>query len=104
MDSDLGRAITRRLLLARQAAKLTQGEVAAELRVSRQLVSKWEHGRSSPTLPQFTRMCALYGVAPAFLLLGTTETPTVLKRIMRSLAALKSPPLDESAEPDESQF
>lgn len=86
MDSDLGRAITSRLLLARQAAKLTQEEVATELKVSRQLVSKWERGLTSPTLPQFTRLCAMYGVSPAYVLLGVHETPMVLKRIMRGLS------------------
>lgn len=68
MNSDSG--IRRRLFLAREAAKLTQGEVAKELGASRQSVSRWEQGHSSPTPEQMRELCVLYGVTPSYLLFG----------------------------------
>jgi transcriptional regulator with XRE-family HTH domain len=40
------------LVAARKAAGLTQGEVAAEVGVTQQAISAWEHGPQVPTTPE----------------------------------------------------
>lgn len=60
----------RRLTFARRAAKLTQGDVAAEMAVSRQTVSSWERGATSPGIEELASLCALYGVSADQILYG----------------------------------
>jgi transcriptional regulator with XRE-family HTH domain len=87
MNSD-ATGIRGRLFLAREQAKLTQAEVAQELDVSRQMVSRWESGASSPTLEQFADLCALYGVTCYFILRGTAESAAaIFGRAMREAAS-----------------
>lgn len=80
--------IRRRLLLAREAAKFTQVEVAKEMKVSRQTVSRWESGHSSPTLEQFADLCVLYGVTCYYVLRGTAESAgCIYNRVVRAESA-----------------
>lgn len=39
---------------------LTQEEVANYLNLSRQTISKWEQGKSTPSIEDLTRLCGLY--------------------------------------------
>lgn len=70
MNSEEGADIVRRISLAREASRLTQKDAAEGIGVSRQKVGRWEKGASWPTLPEFRRMCIVYGVTPAQVLLG----------------------------------
>lgn len=80
--------IRRRLFLAREQAKLTQAAVAKEMGVSRQMVSRWESGASSPTLEQFADLCALYGVTCYYVLRGAGESAgAIYARVVRSALA-----------------
>jgi len=46
---------------ARRAfAGLKQGELAEKLGVSQNTVSKWEHGRHAPSVPQLVAMAEIY--------------------------------------------
>ncbi len=47
--------------LLREAAALSQGELAALLGVSRQTVNAIETGRYNPTLPLAIRLCRYFG-------------------------------------------
>ncbi|MDR0593560.1 MAG: helix-turn-helix domain-containing protein [Bifidobacteriaceae bacterium] len=47
----------------RQAAGLTQAEVAGRLFVKRQTLSKWENGVNSPDLEMIVKLCDLYGAS-----------------------------------------
>lgn len=65
----------RRLLLAREAAKLTQTEVAEELtrlghKTTRQAVGRWEAGKADPSMEQLCALFPLYGVTPSYIFLG----------------------------------
>jgi transcriptional regulator with XRE-family HTH domain len=51
-----------RIRAARQAAGLTQVEVAARLNVQQATVSHWETGRKSPTTANLVRLAFLLGV------------------------------------------
>ena len=57
-----------RLIKLRKAAGLSQEEVADKLEVTRQTVSKWETGQSSPDLDKVLPLCNLYSVTPDELL------------------------------------
>jgi transcriptional regulator with XRE-family HTH domain len=70
MTMQLCDEIRRRFRSARRAAKLSQEDVAAELGVTRQTVSNWEVGRTSPGLAELAKICALYGVSADLILYG----------------------------------
>lgn len=57
-----------RLVKLRKAAGLSQEEVADRLEVTRQTVSKWETGQSSPDLDKVLPLCDLYHITPDELL------------------------------------
>jgi len=46
---------------ARLKAGLTQEQVAVRARISREYVSKLEHGRQSPTVDMLLRVCRILG-------------------------------------------
>ena len=67
-----------KLTQARKAAGLTQADVAAQLNVSRQAVSRWESGQSKPSTEKLLALGALYGVSIDQLLnTGNVEAPAV---------------------------
>lgn len=59
-----------RLKSARAAAGLSQEDMAEALKVSRQAVSKWERGDSSPTALQLGELATMYCVCAHTLLFG----------------------------------
>lgn len=63
-------AMAQRLVNRRKAAGLSQEALAAQLGVSRQAVSKWERGESSPDTDNLIALAALYGVSLDELLYG----------------------------------
>lgn len=71
MEYHLGRAIQ----ALRKKRSLGQGEVAAELQVSVQAVSKWETEKANPDLFFIPRLAELFGVSIDELFSTGTETP-----------------------------
>ena len=65
--------IGERIQRYRKQAGLSQEQLAAQLSVSRQAVSKWETGESMPDLAKVVQMSELFGVSTDALLKG--ETP-----------------------------
>jgi len=49
-----------RLRAAREAEKLSQLEVAAELGVTKGALSAWENDKNYPALDKFAQLCTLY--------------------------------------------
>ena len=47
----------------RKKLKMTQGDLADQLFVTRQLVSKWELGIGVPTIDTFLELSKLFGVS-----------------------------------------
>lgn len=66
-------AIADRLREARYKAGLTQSEAAEKLYVTRQLISKWEHGTREPTASSLVRCAQLYHVRLDYLCCLTDE-------------------------------
>ena len=51
------------LKAARVNAGLTQAEAAAKLGIAQSTLKNWEYGHTDPKLPQFMKLCRLYGVS-----------------------------------------
>ena len=65
--------ISKRLMKFRRDSGLSQEEVAEKLNVSRQTVSKWETGQSTPDFDKIAPLCELYGVTTDELLRGVVS-------------------------------
>lgn len=92
MISDTRRAdIGTRLRAARTAARLSQADVALDLGVTRQAVSSWEAGRSSPTAVQLGDLAMAYGSCAHRLLFGSSVVSVAREEyeaVLGSLTAL----------------
>lgn len=60
---------------ARQRARLSQEELAAEARINRTYLSQLENGHSSPTLEVLNRIALALGLKPAALLPAAEDAP-----------------------------
>ena len=65
------------LQFIRAQAGVTQEQLAEQLEVSRQSVSKWEGGQSFPEMDTLLRICDLYNVNLDTLLRGSVEESRV---------------------------
>lgn len=70
-------AFSENLQFIRAQAGVTQEQLAEQLEVSRQSVSKWEGGQSFPEMDTLLRICDLYGVNLDTLLRGSVEESRV---------------------------
>lgn len=70
-------AFPENLQFIRAQAGVTQEQLAEQLEVSRQSVSKWEGGQSFPEMDTLLRICDLYGVNLDTLLRGSLEESRV---------------------------
>ena len=57
----------------RKARNLSQEELAAELSVTRQTVSKWELDQSTPELSLLAQLSDIFGVTTDYLIKGTAD-------------------------------
>lgn len=62
-----------KLLDLRKKKNLSQEEVALELGVSRQTISKWETGQTTPDFDKIVPLCELYGISTDYLLTGKDD-------------------------------
>lgn len=62
--------LAQRFAQLRKEAGFSQEELAAKLGISRQAVSKWERGESSPDTDNLIALAKLYGVSLDALLLS----------------------------------
>lgn len=70
-------AFSENLQFIRAQAGITQEQLAEQLEVSRQSVSKWESGTSFPEMDTLLRICDLYDVNLDILLRGNVEESRV---------------------------
>ena len=71
-DETVTRTLGETLLAHRTRCQMTQEYVAGSLGVSRQAVSKWEKGLSSPSTANLLALAKLYGVSVEELLRDVT--------------------------------
>ena len=62
-----------KLKMLRASRGLSQEQLAAELNVSRQAVSKWECGDAAPDLDKLRAICAYFGVTADYLIWEKAE-------------------------------
>ena len=75
--------IAERLQELRKKAGYSQEQVAEQLGLSRQAVSKWESGQGKPEIDNIVKLVELYGVSADYILLGienSTPTPATEKK------------------------
>ena len=71
-----------KIMALRKKAGWSQEELAAQLNVSRQSVSKWESAQSTPDLQKIIRMAELFQVSTDYLLTGRSfETLHIQKQL-----------------------
>lgn len=66
-------SIGERIYELRKQRNMSQGDLADELDVSRQTVSKWENSSSVPELEKIIRLCEIFKVSSDYILRGITE-------------------------------
>ena len=64
-----------KIIALRKKAGWSQEELAQQLNVSRQSVSKWEGAQSVPDLEKVLQMSRIFGVTTDFLLKDEVEIP-----------------------------
>lgn len=67
-------SIGERLVSLRKSKNLSQEQVADEINVTRQTISKWETDQSMPDLDKVIPLCELYGITADELLSGKIES------------------------------
>lgn len=66
-----------RITNLRKQNGLSQEQLGEKLNVSRQAVSKWESGQSTPDLEYIINMCELFSITTDYLLLGKEDSPKI---------------------------
>lgn len=71
-----------KLIEARKEKELTQEQLAEQLYVTRQAVSRWERGTAEPDLQTLGRLCKILGVSPEYFIEFSQKCePTPFKKI-----------------------
>lgn len=87
--------LSEKIIALRQEKGWSQEEFAERMEVSRQSVSKWETGASTPELDRIVRMCELFGV-PADHLINDQIDLSVSELSTRADGGVPSLSLDEA--------
>lgn len=66
-----------RICMLRRAKRMSQGELADALEVSRQSISKWETNGSVPELDKLVKLSEIFGVSLDELILGQQRAETI---------------------------
>lgn len=90
MDEGRKKLLGWRLKQARREARLSQGHVADTLGITRQCVSAWETGASSPSATQLGELSGLYCKCAHSLLFGEPFKALCLAGIMEQGASTLS--------------
>ena len=74
-----------KLIALRKSRELTQEQLAEQINVSRQSISKWESGQAMPDLDRVVRMSELFGVSTDSLLKDTPEPDRSVQEAVRAV-------------------
>lgn len=82
--------IGEKLLELRKEKSLSQEEVANQVNVSRQTISKWETDQSLPDFDKIVPLCNLYGITTDELLKGEKKSSEIENEVQRKQQEQKS--------------
>lgn len=68
--------LSERLQQLRKENGFSQEQLAEQLGVSRQAVSKWESGQSNPDIINLEKLCGIYHVSADYILTGNASIPS----------------------------
>ena len=71
-------SIQKNIMLYRKRAGMSQEDLAEQLHVSRQTISKWETGQSAPDPDTVVQLARLFGVTTDCLLCGEADSPAAV--------------------------
>ena len=97
MSMELGN----RLATLRKEKGISQEELASQLGVSRQAVSKWETGESEPETANLVALAKIYNVSLDELVTGDTTTPVIEAEVVDGPA--KAPRDDDDDDDDDDE-
>lgn len=83
--------------------KLSQQDVAGTIGVSRQSVSKWETGKSSPNPRELADLCVVYGVSCDWVLTGTRTVPASGSPMVQAIMASRPKRDEERCPPTDTE-
>ena len=72
----------------RKLKGLSQEELAEQLGVSRQAVSRWELGQTLPDIPNLLQLCELFGVSADYLVRDEEQTAAKSDQNVKTIARL----------------
>lgn len=72
----------------RKQKGLSQEELAEQLGVSRQAVSRWELGQTLPDIPNLVQLCELFGVSADYLVRDEEQTVEKSDQSAKTIARL----------------
>jgi len=85
-----------KLIQLRKARGLSQEALAEQLGVSRQAVSRWELGETTPDLTNLKQLSTLYGVSADYLIHDEYESDNDLPKVKETTQAFKEKELTKS--------
>ncbi len=65
-----------KLITLRKSRGLSQEQLAERLGVSRQAVSRWEMGETTPDMTNLEGLCTFFGVSADYLIFDRKDTPS----------------------------
>ena len=86
-----------KIAICRKNHRLSQEDLASQLGISRQAVSRWETGETMPDCERIIQLSRLFGVSTDYLLLEERQTPDPTDGT-GTAAALPAAPAEDAAE------
>ena len=95
----LSMSIGERILTLRKTKSISQGDLAKQLGVSRQAVSKWENDQSSPDTLNLIKLADLLETEVSYLATGRSEIkppPPIVINLLSKVEHVPPPPVRSS--------
>ena len=99
IEEKLSMSIGERILTLRKTKAISQGDLAKQLGVSRQAVSKWENDQSSPDTLNLIKLADLLETEVSYLATGRSEIkppPPIVINLLSKVEHVPPPPVRSS--------
>lgn len=89
---DLAKSVGKAIASHRQACGLTQEEVAEQLKIGNEAVSRMERGVVMPTIARLVDLACLFGLDASALLVASSNQPSDQAQHLKQLLSTLDPP------------